>query len=282
MKYAFFGSADFSVFVLEELERQGKLPDLLVTTPDKPKGRKLLLSPNPAKEWALKKNIKIAEFKNLGSGAKEELAKEEWDVFLVAAYGKIILPDVFNIPKRQTLNIHPSLLPKYRGASPVEHQILNDEKDVGVSLMVIDEFLDHGPVVAQKKVEISDWPSKKMELEKILAEEGAKLFVEIFPKWLSGYIQEQPQDESKATFTTKLKKEDGLLDLNADAHMNLLKVKALEVWPTTYFFVDKDEKKMRVIITDAELEGGQFKILRVIPEGKKEMNYTDFLRGLKR
>jgi methionyl-tRNA formyltransferase len=144
--------------------------------------------------------------------------------------------------------------------------------------MVVSEGMDEGPIVIKKKVEFS--PKEilgRIELEKILAREGARLFSHILPEWLQGTIDPIMQNENEATYCRKIRKEDGFLDLNDDPYKNYLKIKALEGWPGTYFFLDNK----RVIIKEATFENGQLKIIKVIPEGKKEMLYSDFLRGQK-
>jgi len=155
IKLAFFGSSEFSVYVLDEFKLHNILPNLIVTTPDKPKGRKLVMTPTPVKIWAQENKIEVYDPKTLKDGEAEKFLKQkEWDLFLVASYGKIIPKEIFEIPIHKTLNIHPSLLPKYRGPSPVVSQILNDEKEVGVSIMQIDEGMDTGPVFLQRKMAI--------------------------------------------------------------------------------------------------------------------------------
>jgi len=288
MKMVFFGGSEFSVYVLDELKLHNILPTLVVTTPDKPKGRKLVLTPTPVKIWAQNNNIEVLDPSSLKNNPSliSNLISLNSDLFLVASYGKIIPKEVFEIPERKTLNIHPSLLPKYRGASPIQSQILNDEKEIGVTIMQIEETMDTGPVIVQKT---SGGVLGRKELEKILAIEGARLFAHILPEWLMGAIDPIMQDESKATYCQKIKKEDGELqidlnDLSKNAHQNLLKIKAFEEWPTAYFFIGQK----RIIINDATIEdpstsSGQarLKIVRVIPEGKKEMPFEDFKRGLK-
>ena len=303
MKFAFFGSSQFSVYVLDELKRNLIAPDLIVTVPDKPAGRKLMLTPNPTKKWARENKIKFVEFKSLKDATKNEggvdaakiLSAEPWDFFLVASYGKIIPAAIFDIPKYKTLNIHPSLLPKYRGASPIISQILNDEKEMGTSIMVIDEGVDTGPVIAQRNITPSltlpPWGRENPPLwggqgggfsapglEKIMAKESVELFIEIIDKWLKGEMEAKPQDNAGATVCGKMKKEDGLLDLNSDPRKNLLKIKAFAQWPRAYYF----HNGKRIIVTDATLdESNNLKILSVIPEGRREMPYADFLRGLR-
>ena len=299
MKLVFFGSSEFSVYVLEELKLQNFLPSLIITTPDKPQGRKLILTPNVVKIWAEKNNIKFLNpisLKKENSEIVSNLKSCDPDIFLVASYGKIIPKEIFEIPKFKTLNIHPSLLPKYRGASPIQAQILNTEKEIGVTIMQINEEMDKGEIIIQKithqnlistSLTLKEIPNRK-ELEKNLAIEGAKLFTQILPDWLAHKIKPITQDENKATYCQKIIKEDGELQIDLknlptgkEAEKNLAKIKAFEDWPTTYFYTERNGKKIRVIITQAVLENDKLKILRVIPEGKKEMLYEDFLRGVK-
>jgi methionyl-tRNA formyltransferase len=292
MKLVFFGGSEFSVYVLDELKIHGILPELVITTPDKPKGRKLVLTPTPVKVWAQKNNIEVidpASLKKDNASFISKLQALNSELFLVASYGKIIPKEIFEIPEHKTLNIHPSLLPKYRGASPIQAQILGDEKEIGVTIMQIDEGMDTGPLLLQRKFPISNFqfpmPGRK-ELERVLAIEGTRLFAHILPEWLVGAIDPIMQDESRATLCQKIEKEDGELvvdldDLSKNARQNLLKIKAFEEWPTAYFFTERGGKKIRIIITDATLEGEKLKILKVIPEGKKEMPFEDFKRGLR-
>jgi len=179
------------------------------------------------------------------------------------------------------LNIHPSLLPKLRGASPVRTAILTDQKDaVGVTIMKVDEQLDHGPIIAQARIEPAEWPTGAILLEELLAREGAKLLVDILGEWTTGTQTPEVQNDALATYAPKITKLDGGLNLTDNPFENLRKVKALEGWPGTFFFVTEGDKQIRVKVVDAEIDSeGQFKILRVIPEGKREMSYEDFLRG---
>ncbi len=283
-KLVFFGSSEFSVYVLNELKLHNILPRLIVTTPDKPKGRKLIMTPTPVKTWAQENKIEILEPNSLKNNPYfvSRLKALSSKLFLVASYGKIIPKEIFEIPARKTLNIHPSLLPKYRGASPIQSQILNDEENIGVSVMQIEEKMDSGPLISSKKVTIENWPIGRIQLEKKLAVEGARLFAHILPEWIMGAIHPIMQNENEATYCQKIKKEDGELqidlnDLSKNAHQNLLKIKAFEEWPTAYFF----HNNKRIIITDATIESDKLKILKVIPEGKKEMLFEDFMRGVK-
>ncbi len=280
VKIAFFGNSDFSLIALKELKNNGVIPSIIVTTPDKPQGRKMVLTPTPTKVWAEENGVECIEPIKL----KDEIFLDKiknYNLYIVASYGKIIPKIVIDLPKYKVLNIHPSLLPKYRGPSPLQEQILNNEKEVGVSIMLVDEQVDHGAVVSQKIVAVEGWPAGFNYLQEKLAAEGSQLLAEILPDWIKGKIEPVAQDDSLATFTKKVQKQDGLLDLSKDSLKNYLKILAFEEWPKTYFEIEKGAQKIRVIVKKAISENGLLKILNVIPEGKKEMLYSDFLRGLK-
>ncbi len=272
---AFFGNSDFSLIVLKELKKNGIIPELVVTTPDKPQGRKMMLIPTPTKIWAENNSVECVEPEKLQDEAFIEKIKNH-NLFIVASYGKIIPKNIIDLPKYKVLNIHPSLLPKYRGPSPLQTQIINDEKNIGVSVMFIDEKEDHGPILVQKKVDIFDWPVGFIALQETLAKEGTKLLAEILPDYLSGKLKAKVQNESEVTHTRKVEKTNGLIDLQNNPYKNYLKTLAYEEWPKTYFKVNGK----RIIITKAIWQNNNLEIQKVIPEGKKEMNYQDFLRGV--
>ena len=268
-RFAYFGTPGFSIFVLEELAAAGYLPTLVVTTPDKPAGRGLALSESPVNQWAKKHAIPLLQPERFDEGACAALRAAQLDFCIVAAYGKILPSMVLEIPPRGALNVHPSLLPRYRGTSPVESQILADEKDIGVSVIVMDEKMDHGPVLAQEKISLPEWPLARSTLNGLLWRTGGTLLATTLRPWLAGEIIPQAQEESAATFTKKIKKEDGEIDLAGDARTNYLKYLAYEGWPGTYFF----ENNKRIKITQAAFRGGGFVVERVIPEGGKETSY---------
>lgn len=291
--FVFFGSSRFSVICLEELKRLGIAPTLIVTTPDQPKGRKLILTKTGVKIWAEQNSIDCLSPEKLDADFIYKLEAVSSNLYLVASYGKILPKKIIELPKYGTLNIHPSLLPKYRGPSPIQEQILNNEQNIGVSLMKMDEQVDHGPIIARQGLSLalegeslSSWPVSFTELEKITAEIGAKLFLDKLDDFITGKIIPIEQDHASATLTKKVKKEDGLLDIvNSNPYQNYLKFLAYSDWPKTYFFAEKYQgnslMKIRVKIVDAEFTDGQFIIKKVVPEGKKEMSYQDFLRGVK-
>ncbi len=279
VRFVFFGTPLFAAIILDELESSGYLPSLIVTAPDKPKGRKLILTKSETKIWGEAHNIPVVTPPTLKDSAiVTSLQKEQAHVFIVAAYGKLIPKTILDIPEYEVLNVHPSLLPRFRGSSPIESAILSDETVTGVTIMQLDEEMDHGPVIAQRERIINNWPPRGSELTKDLAHFGGKLLTEIIPEWLNG-LKAFPQDHTRATFTKKISKDDGLIDINADPVLNFKKIRAYDEWPGTYFFVTRNGKNIRVKITDAHLELDKLIIDKVVPEGKKEMSYQDFLRG---
>lgn len=282
--FAFFGTPHFAVVVLDALEAQGLLPALVITAPDKPAGRGQKLTASPAKQWAESRGIDVVTPATLKDEVfVAELANTEWDVFAVAAYGKIIPKSILDIPRKSSLNVHPSLLPKFRGPSPALSAILANERTTGVTIMEVVEKMDAGPIVAQARVEIAeeDWPPKGSMLEDMLAQEGGTLLAEVMPEWVAGTITPEPQDESLVTYTRKFIDEDALVNLEGDPHKELLKIKAFDKNPRAYFLDNGPGRAgKRVIITEAEVKEGVLEILKVIPEGKKEMSYQDFVRSV--
>ncbi len=285
LKFVFFGTPNIAVYVLEELEKAGYRPSLVVTAPDKPRGRKLQLTPPEVKVWAEERSIPVLQPEKIDETFLKELERQApqtgWDTFIVAAYGSLLPKKLLDMPAHSVVNVHPSLLPRLRGPNPIRGAIIEDEKEVGVSIMLLDEKIDHGPLLAQEKIDLKSlpefekdgWPPHGRVLDECLARAGGVLLAHILPGWISGNITPQEQDHDSATFTHKVTKEDGLLDLNDDPYKNLLKIRAYEGWPGTHFF--KDEKRVKIV--DAEMRDGKLRILRVIPEGKKEINYSDFL-----
>lgn len=279
-RFAFFGTPEFAAIILDELEQKGFIPSVVVTAPDKPKGRKLLLTPSEVKVWACARDIPVFTPSTLKDEAfLDVLTREAYDLFIVAAYGKIIPKRVLNLPQHGTLNVHPSLLPKFRGASPIESAILSEETHTGVTIIKLDEEMDHGPIVAVREYTSDTWPPKGSALTKALAREGGMLLGEIIPKWIVDH-HEVAQDHSQATFTKKIIKEDGLIDLGDDPLQNYRKIQAYDEWPGAYFFTERHGKKIRIRVTDATYKEGNLTINRVVPEGKNEMLYEDFLHGL--
>ncbi len=269
LNFAFWGTPDVASETLNILKQNGYMPSLIVTAPDKPQGRKMLITPPEVKSWAIENNIPYIQPEDLKKG----LDIIQPDLFIVVAYGKIIPEDILNMPKLGSINIHYSLLPKYRGASPVESAILSGDTETGITIQKMIYKMDAGPIIAEEKVSI--FPDEKAgDLRKRLIKIGGELLVKILPELVIGKIKEVAQNENEAIHCKKIKKEDGLIDLNDDAVKNYNKFRAYATWPRSFFF----QNKKRIIITDATLENNQFIIRKVLPEGKKEINYKDFLK----
>lgn len=292
IKTVFFGTSEFSIHVLEQLITRGITPTAIVTVADRPAGRKMELTPPPLKVWATEHNMTYFQFEKL----KEEntiatLTSLDADVFIVASYGKIIPEVILNIPKDGALNIHPSLLPKLRGATPLQTSIMQDMQYTGVSIIQMDAEMDHGPVVAMHEEEVTPWPQTYPELEKYLAVKGADILANTLEDYISGELVPTEQIHENATYTKKIEKQDGLIsldDLVGDAVWNtFLKYNALYGGPGLFFFARKEEVEgsvtagtdIRVKIKEASWNTAleTMEILRVIPEGKKEMSWKDFL-----
>jgi len=276
----FFGASKFSTAILEELKNVGIIPSLIVTAPDKPRGRGMKMAHPEVKTWANENRAETIQPEKLDDDVIKKLKSEKRDLFLVASYGKIIPKEILDIPIYGALNVHPSLLPKLRGASPIQSAILNNERDaVGITIILMDEKIDNGPIVAQMPVEIEKWPPRASWLENLLAREGGKMLARVIPDWVGKKIGTKEQNRESATFCKKIEKEEALINFGDNPYLNYRKIQAFDVWPRAYFFAEKNGNKTRVIITDAKYENNELKILRVIPEGKKEISYEDFVRN---
>lgn len=283
ISFVFFGTPRFSTIILDELEKAGLVPKIIVAQEDKPSGRHLVITPPETKIWGQSRNIDIFQPKTLRDGTaftylKEKAPEKGWDVFVVAAYGKIIPREIIELPKYKTLNVHPSLLPLFRGPAPIHGAIL-DADQTGISIMQIDEELDHGPIVAQKSISTPGWPPYESDLEDLLTHEGGKLLAETIPLWINGLIQAKDQDHSIASFTKKVKKEDALINLNDSPEKNLRKIRAYSRWPKAFTFFETKHGEKRVQILKANIKDNNLILERVVPEGNSEMSFEDFSRG---
>jgi methionyl-tRNA formyltransferase len=216
MKYIFFGTPQFAEIVLKGLVDAGLLPVALVCNPDRPVGRKQVITPPPTKLLAIatSPDIDIVQPEKLDDVFLARLRALEPDFFVVAAYAKILPRAVLDIPRLGSIGVHPSLLPRYRGPSPIQSAILASEATTGVTLYLMDEKTDHGPIIAQQpvKTESPTWELPYEDVESMLAELSAKLLAKIIPDFAVGKITSEPQDESKATYTKKFIAEDAFVD----------------------------------------------------------------------
>jgi methionyl-tRNA formyltransferase len=273
--FIFFGTPYVARDTLASLLEAGYTPSLVVTSPDRPRGRGMTLSPCETKEWALAHNLPVFSPEKLDEAAVAEIRAVGATYALVVAYGKILPESLINVFPKGLLNVHYSLLPKYRGASPVEAALLNGDAVTGVAIQKLVKEMDAGDIVAMEETAILPDETTK-ELRARLITLGANLLIQILPAYLAGEIAGTPQDHSLATRCRKIPKEDGLLDLGAPSEENWRKYRAYFEGPGTYFFVERDNKQMRVKIRKASYVNDTFIIERVVPEGKSEMTYTDF------
>lgn len=234
MNYVFFGTPEFAAIILERLIKAGFAPRLVICNPDRPVGRKKIITPPPAKVIAQKNGIKVYQPEGLeaphqnpegvrrsgprgagkfGAGQVRNLELEigEADFAVLAAYGKILPKEIISMPKSGTLVVHPSLLPHFRGTTPIQNAILAGDKVTGTSIILADEKADHGPIVAGKELEIKENDTYGDLLGR-LADLSAELLIKTIPGWLAGKITPQVQNENYATYTKKFEAEDAFID----------------------------------------------------------------------
>jgi len=257
MRYIFFGSSEFAKIVLEKLLQNNLKPVLVVTQPPKPKGRKQILSPTSVQFIAEQNNIPFLTPENLNDKDFLQTIKNlQPDLILLIAYAKIIPSVLLKLPPQGFLNLHPSLLPRYRGATPIQSTILAGDKEAGVTLFLMDEQIDHGPTIANSKFPPAPRlrragkiravakaamarrrQNSKLSYEELmnkLAELGAELIIETVPKWLKGEINAVPQNHSLASYCHKITKEDEKINWNSKAIEIDRKVRAFNPDPGVY------------------------------------------------
>ena len=291
------GTPDFAVPVLSRLVEAGHDIAAVYSQPDRPSGRGRKLVPTPTKRFAEERGIDVRQPQSLRSDDEcKTLAALRPEVIVVAAYGLFLPPDVLAIPQLGCLNIHPSMLPRYRGPSPVVSAILNGDTETGVTIMKLDEGMDSGPILAQEQVSI-DEEETALGLTRRLFDLGADLIVDTLPRWSSGDIQATPQDESRATFTSLVKKEDGEIDWTGDSAQIARMVRAYEPWPGTFTHWDGKQLKIlgatsmagdappgQVVGLDDGSIGigtgdGLLAVNRLQNEGRRPSGAQDFVRG---
>ena len=275
VKIVFLGTAEFAVPMLQALVRSDWPPVLVITQPDQPAGRRQALLPPPIKLAAQQAGIPISQPSDHDALAAV-LRKTKPDLCVLVAYGTLIKKETLLIPRLGFINIHPSLLPQYRGPSPIQTAILNGDGKTGVTIMLLDNQVDHGPILATKTYYLK--PITYHLVRDELAKLGAELLIKILPDYLAGKIKPVAQDHTQATFTKKIEKSDGEVMLDEkNNELNYRKFLAYTPWPGIYFF---DKKNKRIKITDAILENEKFIIKKVVPEGRPEMLWEDYQRGL--
>ena len=278
MQYAFFGTPRFAAIILGRLLEADMPPSALVCNPDKPVGRKKVITPPPTKQLVLDIGNKEQRIKVLQPATSEELLAISDEVFencdfgVVAAYAQIIPQAVIDKARLGIIGVHPSLLPKLRGASPIQAAILEGYDKTGVSLFMIDKDVDHGSVIAKRELAIGE--NDYTKLEKRLADISADLLLEVLPNFAIGKVELEIQDESSATYTQKYSTDDGYVDFNdlTEAENNgngsetlLRKIRALNPEPGVYTFID--EKRTKLL--DAEIKEGKLVLKEIQKEGGK-------------
>ena len=231
------------------------------------------MTPSETKEWALANDIPVITPEKITDEVIEEIRAAGAAYGLVAAYGKILPEELINSFPLGVLNIHYSLLPKYRGASPVESALLNGDTVTGVAIQQMVPKLDAGDLLALQEVAIDPQETTR-ELRPRLVTLGGNLLADILPSFINGAITRTPQDHSLATRSKKISKEKGMLDIHADPVTNWNTYRDYAESPCTYFMIEKDGVSKRIKITKAAFENGQFVIRRVIPEGKAEQDFS--------
>lgn len=290
------GSPEFAVPALQKLAEHYDVVGV-VTQPDRPAGRGRTLTPPPVKQAA--DSLGIATIQPVRLKDADVLAQlQAWqpDLILVAAYGKILRAAVLELPPYGSVNVHASLLPRWRGAAPIQAALYHGDSHTGVTIMKMGEGLDTGPVLSQRKVEILAEDTGE-SLSARLAQMGAELLLETLPGYLQGSILPQAQDDSQATYAPQLKKEDGLLDFDRPAEVLARQVRAYFPWPGTFSYwqseilkVHKahaasglpDEPGQRQIVEGKPALGtrqGWLVLDEVQPAGKRSMSGKEFLSG---
>jgi len=279
-KIIFFGTPDYVIPILESLHKYHKLV-AVVTQPPKEAGRKKKMTFSPVDNWAHKRKIPVITNLPAGKAGLDISEFPEANLGVVASYGKIIPQSVINYFKYGILNIHPSTLPKYRGASPIQQQIIDGVKETGVSIIKMDKLMDHGPIVSQFAEQI-DKTDTNETLRENLFERSAQFLIDLIPNYLSGKINLKPQDEDHATSTKIIDKDDGYVTpamLAQEPEKVERMIRAYKPWPGIYTFVEIEGEKKRLKILKAHIEEGKLVLDKVQLEGKKTVSFEEFGRG---
>jgi methionyl-tRNA formyltransferase len=295
----FFGTAALAIPALDALSKSAEISvKMVVTQPDKPVGRHQELIGNPVKQYARTMNLPILQAKKLRENRKllEKIHEIKPDLFIVEAYGKILPRELLDIPKHGAINIHISLLPKYRGASPVQQALLNGDTETGITIIKMNEEMDSGDVIFTKSIAIGEDDNLESLTNK-LALLGGAVIDEAAIDYMKGRLQGTPQDHSKATFCKKIAKEDGRIHWNLSTAEEIRnQIRALTPWPSCYTLWEGKRLKISeaeteegslppgtIVIKSGSLKIGTKKNLlvpkKVQLEGKKESDIKTFLNG---
>ena len=298
----FMGTPEFAVPSLEALLRSNYLVVAVYTQPDRKAGRGQAVMSSPVKQLSLSHELQVVQTENLKvAGTVERLAEFAPDLIVVAAFGQILPAEILDLPKLGCLNVHPSLLPRHRGASPIATAILQGDEVTGVTIMLLDAGMDTGPILSQRKVPISAGDTAG-SLGIKLAQNGAQLLIETLPLWIDGRIEPQPQEESRASYSKDINKSDGEIDWRLSTLELWRRVRAFDPWPGCYaWWRGKRLKLGQVMPLEGERSGEPGEVIALSPsvpapvgvktgdgvlgllsvqlEGKREMSIDEFVRG---
>ena len=300
MKIMFMGTPDFARVNLQKLVESGYEVCSVVSQPDRPRGRKMEMTMPEVKEYALSQGLAVYQPETLNDGAFLPVLEEyNPDVIVVVAYGKLLPKYILDFPKYGCINVHGSLLPKYRGSAPVQWSVINGDEVTGVTTMYMNEGMDTGDILLQKEIEINYHETGGMLMER-MAGIGAELLVRTLEGLENGTVKALPQNENEATKAPMLRKEMGLICWNDSAKKIESLVYGMQPWPTAYFETEKGPVKVFeldvthkdsglnpgcVVSADKTLVvqtgEGQVEIKELQLQGKKRMSAEDFLRGNK-
>lgn len=296
LKVIFMGTPDFSIAPLEYLIENTNVV-LVVTQPDKTVGRKETLEQSPVKKVAISHNIDVFQPEKIRK-EYEIISEINPDLIITCAYGQILPKALLDIPRLGCINIHGSLLPKYRGASPIQSSILNGETKTGITLMYMDEQMDTGDIISQIEVPIEPLDDTGSLFTK-MSDAAVKLLKETLPKIAGGTNDRIKQDDNLATYTKMIKREDEKINFNDKADVIINKIRALSPNPGAYFIYNKNEIKVfkahktpdkievgKIIYKKREMligcQDASISLEEIKPSGKKIMNITAFLNGAKK
>lgn len=295
----FMGTPGFSVPVLEKIIQEGYNIIAVVTQPDRPVGRKKVMTPPPVKEAALKHGLSVLQPEKLSKSMElKQIIDMNPDLIVTAAYGQLLPNELLEAPKYGCINVHASLLPELRGGAPIHYSILQGKKETGITIMYMAEKLDAGDIISQMSIPIEETDDTGLLHEK-LSETGAKLLSETIPAIIEGTASRTPQDESKATFAPNIRRSDEKMDWTRPGEELYNQVRGLHPWPVAYTTLDgavmkiwKAEKEQNAqghpgTILSIHEEGilvatgseTALKITELQPAGKKRMSARDYLRG---
>ncbi len=301
MKIVFFGSGRFAVEILKAIHRDGHEISLVVTQPDRKRGRHLHLAPTPVKEYAFLNNLNIFQPENIKNPESIEILKQqEADIFLVVSYGKILSKEVISRARKLCINIHASLLPEYRGAAPIHWVLISGEKRTGVTFIRMNEHMDRGDIIFQKAIRI-EANDNALTLEDKLSALSSGYINTILKNAANNKLRFKKQDEKRATYAPLLKKHDGLIHWDTSAQEIYNRFRGCFGWPGSYtYFRDKILKILDLSVgsrnfksrpgeiintSDSALEvatpKGTILLKEVLPESHKKMSAKSFLAGHK-